>query len=141
MTETNLTEMRAEFVRHLVLHGCTQTEAARRAGYVNPSQRAWELVRDPHVMEAIREEQLRVIDGDLANVALKTLRDVMTDESSPASARVSAAKVALDIGGYRQRETSTDRKPLDEMTTAELEGFIRDGQTALVAQAPIARPN
>lgn len=129
----NLTEQQAAFMRHVVLEGCSQTEAARRAGYADPAPRAYELVRKQHVMAAIREEQWRVIDGDLANVALQTLRDVMEGDSTPPAARVSTARTVLDIGGYMKRVDGDQHQdqPLAEMTRAELEEIVRAGKGRL----------
>ena len=140
---TALTGLQAEFVRHLVLEGCSQTEAARRAGYADPGPRAYELIRKPHVQDAILAEQRRVINGDLANVALRTLRNVMEDETAPASARVSAARTSLEIGGYTQKTNPVDvqRDSINDMTYDELQDYIRRGREYLDQQTPPASAN
>lgn len=122
-----LTDIQSTFVRHLVLTGCTPTEAARHAGYAHAAQRATELVRKPHIVAAIREEQSRILDGDLTNVAMRTLKEVMENPKSPASARVAASRAVLEASGHFRRDRETlieDKDPLD-MTTQELEAFIR----------------
>lgn len=78
---TSLTEQQSEFVRHLVRNGCSQSEAAKRAGYSHPRQRAYELQQLAHIQEAIREEQCRLIDGNLANKALRTLAAQLWEKS------------------------------------------------------------
>lgn len=130
---SELTEQQAAFVSHLVLDGLTPTESARRAGYAHAAQRATELVRKPHVMAAIRQEQSRLLDGDLANVALRTLRGVMEDQQSPASAKVAASRAVLEASGYFKREQESpleNKSPLD-MSAQELEAFVRKGRAEL----------
>ena len=142
-TMAGLTEKQADFVRHLVRDGCTQTESARRAGYGDPSSRAYELVRKPHVIEAIRQEQRRLVDGDLVNVALKTLRDIMSDTDASAAARVSAARAALEIGGHMRKDAADDSadKALSEMSIEELEALVRHGREQLAMSADESQPN
>ncbi|MBL4748860.1 MAG: hypothetical protein JKY17_08995 [Magnetovibrio sp.] len=136
MSNDTRTEMQAAFVRHLVCKGCTQTEAARRAGYTNEGQRAWELMQKPHILEAIHKERSRLIEGDLANVAMKTLHDVMEDKEAPASARVSAAKAAFNIGGHTKKaDMAPSRdKELSEMSIEELEALVIRGEKSLDMQ-------
>lgn len=128
-----LTESQIAFVSHLVLSGVSPTEAARRAGYSHPKNRAWELLRKPHIVVAIRKEQARYIDGDLANVALKTLRSVMENEKSPANARVAASRAVLEAAGYFDREKEQDltEKQIMDMSAQELEEFISRGRENL----------
>jgi len=124
---TELTDIQSAFVRHLVLTGCTPTEAARHAGYTHAAQRATELVRKPHIVAAIREEQSRALDGDLTNVALRTLKEIMQSKKSPASARVAASRAVLEASGYFRRDKEMlieDKDPLD-MSAQELEAFIQ----------------
>ena len=59
------------------------------------------------------------------------MRDVMTDETAPAAARVSAAKWALEAAGYGLEAQKAqlklgigEDKPLSEMTADELADFI-----------------
>lgn len=128
-----LTDSQITFVSHLVLSGVTPTEAARRAGYSHPKNRAWELLRKPHIVAAIRKEQERFIDGDLANVALKTLRSIMENEKSPANARVAASRAVLEAAGYfsRNKEAELEEKQIMEMTAQELEEYISRGRENL----------
>ncbi len=127
----NLTENQAEFISNLVREGCNPTEAARRAGYAHPKQRAHELLRKPHVAEAIRQEQSRLIGSDLANVALRTLKSIMETDDSPPSARVAASRAVLEAGGYFKKDGNSSNsfgKPIDDMSPDELDDFIREGQ-------------
>lgn len=137
---SELTEQQAAFVSHLVLDGLTPTEAARRAGYAHAAQRATELVRKPHVIEAIRQEQARLLDGNLANIALRTLRGVMEDQRSPASARVAASRAVLEASGYFRctHETPLDEKSPLDMSAHELEAFVKKGREEIRRMAGVA---
>lgn len=122
-----LTDVQSAFISYLVLEGCNPTEAARRAGYSHPKNRAYELLRKAHIVAAIREEQGRILDGDLANIAMNTLRSVMENKNSPASSRVAASRAVLEASGYFRRSDNMsleEKDPLD-MTAQELEEFIR----------------
>lgn len=129
----SLTEQQTVFVSALVRDGVSATEAARRAEYAQPKQRAYELLRKPHVLLAIRDEQARLLDGDLANIALRTLREVMESENSPASARVAASRAVLEASGYfkRDKEESLFEKDILDMSEHELEDFIAKGRETI----------
>lgn len=121
-----LTPMQGQFVREVVANGVNPTEAARRAGFAVPREAGYRLSRLPHVMAAVRQERARLFDGELANVAAETLRQVMTDPEAPAAARVSAARTVLEVTrelGRRQDDGGAD-KQLHEMTPDELAGLI-----------------
>ena len=135
---TELTGPQSKFADELVSAGCTPTEAARRAGYADPSQEAWRLLRKPHVIAAVREMRERLISGSLANIAAETLREVMTNQAYPASARVSAARVVFEAAGHFQRVDRDAEMPLNEMSEAELTAFIaRQDQIIASGGAPL----
>jgi len=122
----HLTPMQQRFVAELVSGGKNPTEAARLAGFANPKSSGYAMTRLPHVVAAIRQERVKVFDGDLANVAADTLRQVMTDPEAPAAARVSAARTVLEVTrelGRRQDDGGND-KQLHEMTPDELASLI-----------------
>lgn len=122
----SLTLKQSAFVSNLVRQGCNPTQAARQAGYSDPGVSAFDLMRTPHIQEAIRQERARYISGDLANIATGTLRAIMMDENAPAAARVSAARTALELAGelgQGRRDTDEDR-PLSEMSASDLEQLI-----------------
>lgn len=69
-----LTEMQRLFVQHFVHDKLNQTAAARQAGFTSPGTAAYEMMRNPKVLDAIAEERLeyakasqmtkqKVIDG------------------------------------------------------------------------------
>lgn len=122
----DLTLKQRAFVTILVRQGCNPTQAARLAGYVEPKVASYDLLRTPHIQEAVRQERARYISGDLANIATGTLRAIMTDENAPASARVAAARTALELAGElgsSKREVDDDR-PLNEMSADQLAQLI-----------------
>lgn len=135
----NLTEKQSAFVSYLVREGCNPTQAARKAGYGHPNVRAYELLRNEHILQTIRKEQARILDGDLSNVAMRTLRGVMEDEKSPASARIAACRTVLEVGGYFKREQEPpleSKSPLD-MSAQELEAFVKKGRDEMRKQEQI----
>jgi hypothetical protein len=139
--ERALTEQQQRFVAELVASGCTGTEAARKAGFAAPGQEAYRLMRKGHVLAAIREEQTRLIGGSLTSIALKTLSDIMTDTGAPASARVSACRVVVEMGGLLDTGAGDAGKdvPLHEMTEAQLMRFMERAQAVVDAggDAPV----
>lgn len=133
---TALTEQQAKFVEHLVSSGCTPCEAARHAGFANPPQEAYRLMRKPHVATAIREMRERLISGHLANVAVSTLLDVMQDKQAPASARVSAARTAFEAAGHFNKfDHDTSGRGMAEMTIEEMETVIAKLDVQIAKQA------
>lgn len=83
--------------------------------------------------------QTRIIGGELATKAINTLRDIMESPANPPAARVSAAKIVLEMAGHgivaqglRLRHgLDADKKELSEMTQQELEQFV-SAQKALI---------
>lgn len=130
-----LTDKQKKFVRAVVRNGGQQTAAAREAGYNDAGARAWELMQKPHVLAAIRAERQRYIDGDLANIAAGTMRDLLVDDSTPAATRFQAAKWCLEQAGHSSadgvKKLIDEGKSLDSMEISELEAFIRAGAEAI----------
>jgi hypothetical protein len=122
-----LTSKQRSFVTELVRTGCTPTQAARVAGYSQPGTAAYDLQRLPHVAAAIRFERQRFINNELANIATGTLVAVMTDKEAPASARVQAARTALEMSGDLSKgrgKADDEDRPLSELTADELTRLI-----------------
>ena len=120
------TEQQKQFVSYLVAENKKPTEAARLAGYAFPKQAAYELTKNPSVMLLIRQHRQTLYQTDLANLAADTLRVVMVDPDAPASARVSAARTALELAGdlSKNQDGSSDGRSLAEMTPDELASMI-----------------
>lgn len=137
-SESQLTDLQRNFVVQLVENALNPTAAARAAGYTDPKASAYYLLRQPHIAAAIREQRARLIGGDLANIALGTLRHVMVDSDAPAAARVSAARTVLEMSGELRKDAAADDagKKLHEMTLDELSDVIAkwEGQRAAAAK-------
>lgn len=126
------TDPQQRFIDHLVATGCTPTQAARTAGYAEPAQEAYRLIRKPHIVAAIRELRGRLISAHGANVAIKTLVDIMQDATAPASARVSTGRTMLEAAGHFNKGAAEEREvPLHEMTSAQLNDFIAKAQVVI----------
>ncbi len=140
--ESQLTDMQRLFVEQLVENTLNPTAAARAAGYGDPRGSAYYLMRQPHIAAAIREQRARLIGGDLANIALGTLRGVMVDSDAPAAARVSAARTVLEMSGELRKDAANDDggKKLHEMTLDELSAVIDKWESQRAAAAKDITP-
>ena len=120
------TDQQKGFVNYLVAENKKPTEAARLAGYAYPKQAAYELTRNPSVMLLIRQARQTLYQTDLANLAADTLRVVMVDPDAPASAKVSAARTALELAGdlNKNGDGAADGRSLAEMTPDQLASMI-----------------
>jgi len=129
--------MQGLFVVAYVANGGNATSAAKTAGYSlrTAGKIGSKLVRNPHVQDAIRREQRRVLNGDLATKALGVLKAIMENEEAPAGARVDAAKTVLDRAGLiapRLAVTGDDDVPLTQLPIAELRKIIASGEGEIV---------
>ena len=134
-----LTDMQRIFVRAYVENGARATDAARTAGYAEPRQMAWHLLRNRAVMAAIHDETIqRVAAGGTIGVGV--LVEVAQDRAAPPAARVSAAKWLAEAAGHglaarKAGELADDDRPLEERSLGELEQMAAD----LAAQLRAAR--
>jgi hypothetical protein len=136
-----LNEAQATFVREYVRNGGNATAAALIAGYSKDRARntGWHLTRHPKISEAIKKEQIRYITGELANVALGTLGNIMRDETAPAAARVQASRWVLEAAGHGLPAAALaarlgmdgQDKPLSEFSLADLEEMTRRAAESL----------
>jgi len=143
---TDLTEQQQIFVREYVSNGGRGAEAARAAGFseVSSGRYAYQLLEKPHVAEAIRAEQRRVLGGRVATKAISVLEGILDDAKAPYGARVDAAKAVLDRGGLvapkaPAAQEPDDRKPLSELSLEELYELIRI-ENAKAAQSGAGGP-
>lgn len=130
----DLSDIQKEFVRYLVRERCSASKAAENAGYAHPRQRGYELLRKPNIARAIRAEQQALLNGDLTSIAFDTLKDVMQNPKSPASAKVAASRAVLEAAGFfKKTDEDTpllEKDPLN-MTTEELERFVIESRSKL----------
>lgn len=137
-----ITDRQRDFVQYLVKENKNPTESARLAGYAHPKQSAYELTRNPSIIALMRQARQTLYQADLANVAGDTLRQVMLDIDAPASARVSAARTALELAGDlgKAAEQGSDGKTLAEMSPDELARLIDSWETQRSALATDVTP-
>lgn len=145
-----LTETQSQFVREYVKNGGNASAAAVAAGYSKDRSRqaGWELSRSKKVIEAVKVEQARYISGELSNVALGTLGNIMRDETAPAAARVQASRWVLEAAGHglpaaalaaRLGMDGAD-KPLSEFSLADLEEMTKRAADSLDRMRSVNAP-
>ena len=137
-----VTDRQRDFVHYLVRENKNATESARLAGYAHPKQSAYDLTRNPSIIMLMRQARRSLYETDLVNVAGETLRQVMLDIDAPASARVSAARTALELAGDlgKAAEQGSDGKTLAEMSPDELARLIDSWETQRSALATDVTP-
>jgi len=129
------TDKQAAFIAAYATTGVNGVEAARLAGYSSPASEAHRLLSLPHVRQAIRQRRESIINGDLAKLALETLGQLMTSETTPAAVRLGASRTALEMAGHlgKAPETALADRPLSELSVAELQRFVEEGEKALAS--------
>jgi hypothetical protein len=136
--------MQSAFVRYVAIEGMPLCKAAEAAGYSYPATAGSVTARLPHVRAAIQAQRQTAIETDLAALGLRTMRNLMADEMTPAPVRFQAAKWSLEAAGHSaaQREAGlpVHDKPLAEMSLSELESFIARGESALGKLKTVAGP-
>ena len=121
-----ITDRQRDFVQYLVRENKNATESARLAGYAHPKQSAYDLTRNPAIIMLMRKARRTLYESDLVNVAADTIRSVMLDVDAPASARVSAARTAMELAGDlgKNAEAADAGKSLAELSPDELARMI-----------------
>lgn len=132
-----LTSKQALFVKALVA-GRKQGEAAVVAGYVGyPDSNASRLVRLPHIQRAIQRETERRLLVEGIPSALEFMVNAPGNVKLPGAVRFQAAKWVMEAAGHglaAQRAAlglPGDDTPLDQMSPAALEEFLRAGLGAM----------
>jgi len=127
----SLNDRQTTFVQ-VILSGTADSavEAARLAGYANPSSDGYRLLQVPTIQAAIEQELRRRLAGELAPLAFRFLEAVLRDKEAKFGERVrlDAAKLLIDRAGYvppRQSEsTAGEAKEPEQMTTQELHDLV-----------------
>lgn len=114
-----LTEQQISFVRHFVSGNGNATEAARAAGYSahTADTQAWQLLRKPHISEAIHREQRRAF-VELAGIAIGQTRRLLEDTRTPPGARVELIKDVLNRAGLLAPKTAPEE--MDEWSLRDI---------------------
>ncbi len=141
-----MTTQQSDFAAHYVTNGGNGAQAAISAGYAEDSARqaAYKLLKLPHVQAAITE-QLRRDLSSLAVIGLGRLKTILEDPYTKATVVADAVIKIIDRAGLAPksgRDTQGDSKPIEQMTIAELEAFIRQREDELcdVAPHPVQSP-
>jgi hypothetical protein len=126
---TPVTDLQTRWALGISL-GLGPTEAARIAGYANPSVAGARLGRDPRIRAIIRERRNRRLDK-LASLSLCELEALIKDRKISPAVRFNAIKLSLALAGHVEPKAPGDEdalngKPVSEMGLAELDAFIRD---------------
>jgi hypothetical protein len=110
--EFNLTDMQTAFVWHYVNDNCTQTEAARRAGFEFPAHAASKFLNGkdyPNVVKAIkvRREEMAHKYAITPDKTAKMLWKVSEEAYNKGqfNAAVSALRELNDMGGFKVRKS------------------------------------
>lgn len=143
-----LTAAQDAFVAEYVANGAKGTAAAKAAGYADPGQEAWRLLQLPHVQEAIRFEQARIIRGELGTLAVAVLKSILKNPSTDKDMMALKGRVAIavvDRAGHvapkaPEAAKPTGDKPITEMSVAELDEVIAKGQALLDARLKNVTP-
>ena len=143
ITSTQLTPKQNQFINYLVVEGLHQTESARRAGYSYPGQTSYHLIKNPKIIRAIRQARQTYYQGELASLAVGTLRQVMQDTDAPAAARVQASRTVLELAGDLNKGKGDDlsSRSLAEMTPDELGSIIDKWESERVNLAKDITPS
>jgi hypothetical protein len=125
---TPTTDLQTRWALGLSL-GLGPTEAARVAGYANPSVAGTRLGRDPRIRAIIRERRNRRLDK-LASLSLCELEVLIKDRKISPAVRFNAIKLSLALAGHvepKAPETDEDDgKRVAEMTLEELNVFLAE---------------
>tara|TARA_R100000781_G_C4079556_1_gene127238 strand:+ start:1671 stop:2114 length:444 start_codon:yes stop_codon:yes gene_type:complete len=139
---TKLTKKQKDFVSYHVRDGINPTASARLAGYGNPKQSGFDLVkRSPSVIAEIQTQRIKYFHTDLATVATDTLRQVMESPDSPASAKVSACRTVLEVCSLLGKHSTTNdsTKDLSAMNPAELSAVIAKLEDSKLSMAKVIK--
>ena len=119
-----LSDKQNEFIHGVVNLGLKQTESARRAGYNQPAQSAYNMMNSPSILRRIQHERLKLFQSDLSVVAVQTLKKIMQDDTASSSSRVSACRCVLEISGDFVAGSKDNTKELSELSSSELGQII-----------------
>lgn len=100
------------------------TEAAKQAGYAQPSSQGGSLMRRPNVVAQIQAEVTARLRTEGAQIGVGTLIDIASGKEFPAGARVMAARELVKLSGVGA-DIPDDEKSPDQMSRAELEAAAR----------------
>ena len=133
ITETGkeLSIMQQAFVYSLLSNPeAGEIEAARAAGYANPEVQIHQIRRNSTVASVIRADVIGQFQT-LSALASQHYRTVLTNPKASDTAKNQAAEAVLNRAGILQAkpspngENDKENKPLEDLSTAELEAMIK----------------
>lgn len=124
-----LNERQKTFVRELVYGNCSQTEAARRAGFAQPAQAATRLLKDSKI-GAYRAELQDDIAAEYGISAERSMRDLLNIrngaiENGQYGAAVAAEKLRAQMGGLLNEKRDD---PMKLMSKEQIEKRLEELQ-------------
>ncbi len=127
--ENGLTPMQHAFVSAIV-KGSKPIDAASVAGFSDPHNDAWRLMRLPGVVAAVHlgVQRSLIEDAPLSLAVLRTLRD---DATTPHRVRADIGIKLLSLAGHVAPTTKSDGSPekaLSDMSPDELHAYIGRNQ-------------
>ncbi|KQT46606.1 hypothetical protein ASG52_12870 [Methylobacterium sp. Leaf456] len=113
-----LTRQETQFV-HAMTRINNPTEAARLAGYTQPSSRGGDLMRRPEVVARVQAEVQHILRTRGAEVGVRVLIEIAEGEKFTGPARAMAARELVKLSGVGSK-TDDDSRPLHMLSAAEL---------------------
>lgn len=144
ITAVETAERRRIFVLS-VAEGKTAVQAAKRAGYANPTTEGYRLMHSPGICEAIREAVDRRAVRAMPQ-AIGTLIELQSEKYPPA-VRLAAAKTVIEQDRALRKPLELNDlhgKPLDKMTETELLAVakrMQEQRAELEVNAPSNTPD
>ena len=136
---TEFSEQQQAFIREMVMGTGDRLQAAKVAGYADPYQAGWYQMQQSRVVEEIKNQRHRLIEGDGACLALRTMKELMLP-GNPGGVRFQAAKYFLDAAGHGAKGDEGREKSLSEMSAEELATAIAKLDDAYAKLADGAKP-
>jgi phage terminase small subunit len=131
-----LTPQEGTFVRHMVQTN-DPVEAARRAGYTQPSSRGGALMQRPAVVAQVQAAVAHRLQTEGAQVGVGTLIEIAGNKQAPTASRVMAARELVKLSGVAAGDDAND-KPLHTLSRAELIDAAAKARDALAElDAPV----
>ncbi len=133
--EFELTDMQSAFVWHYVNDNCTQTEAARRAGFEFPAQAATRFLNGkdyPNVLKAIKvgKDELAHKYAITPEKTAKMLWQISEEayDKGQFNASVSALRELNELAGLKIKKTENLNitATLDNMSHKDIEGRLKE---------------
>lgn len=129
-TAVAVPERVALFCQYL-LAGSDPPDAAKLAGYKNPRTTSRALLSHPQVRRALREGAEGFLLADLTPIALRIMRDILTDTNP----RAVAVRAKLAVAVYDRATRASDAADpaaarLAQLTTEQLAELVARGAAA-----------